>query len=316
MEYAIHMIWDPQSPSLRLAFVCYADILGFREMTKGAFESGNATEFLVKVKGSLGAAYKEVRKAAKFFERTAPFEMKALTDNIFLVHPLTHPSDDLGEPDLGTMSRLLMHMQASLAADGFFLRGAIAIGEHYQDQDFAYGDALLEAVDQDKSGQPPRLVIGTSIEPLISKYLSWYSGVSTPHHAYLLEDASDGRLFINYLNVAFENFPDSPIDWDLPAAHREHILESLNKYESNDRVLPKYTWLAAYHDYICRMFADAYSTQGYEEADTFDMAVEAEACKALDYLVSSEEQLPFRLLSAERLPPLSSILTDTGSDRL
>ncbi len=244
------------------------------------------------------------------------FLNKVFTDNIVVAHPLMHPSDDLGEPDLGTMSRLLMHMQTSLAADGFFPRGAIAVGEHYQDQDFAYGDALLEAVDQDKSGQPPRLVIGASIEPLISEYLSWYSGVSTPHHAYLLEDASDGRLFINYLNVAFENFPDSPIDWDLLDAHREHILESLNKYESDDRVLPKYTWLAAYHDYICRMFADAYTTQSYEEVDTFDyfdMAVEAEARKALNYLVSSDEQLPFRLLSAERLP---SLLTDTGSDRL
>lgn len=299
------MIWDPLSPSLRPAFVCYADILGFREKTESAFASGSATDFLVRTKRSLGAAYEEVRRTAKFFERTAPFDMKVFTDNIVVAHPLMHPSDDLGEPDLGTMSRVLIHMQASLAADGFFLRGAIAVGEHYQDQDFAYGDALLEAVDQDKSGQPPRLVIGASIEPLISAYLSWYSGVSTPHHAYLLEDSSDGRLFINYLNVAFEDFPDSPIDWDLLAAHREHIRRGLDEYESNDRVLPKYTWLAAYHDYICRMFADAHSTQGYEEADTFEMAVEAEARKALDYFVRSEDQWPFRLLSAERLPPLS-----------
>ena len=208
-----------------------------------------------------------------------------------------------------------MHMQASLAADGFFLRGAIAVGPHYQDRDFAYGEALLEAVELDRSGQPPRLVIGPSIEPLISEYLSWYSGVSPPHHAYLLEDSSDGRLFLNYLNVAFENFPYSPINCDLLAAHREHIRGGLHKYESNGRVLPKYTWLAAYHDYICRMSADAYSTQYYEEADAFDMAVEVEARKALDYLVCSEEQRPFRLLSADRLPPLSTIVSDARGEK-
>ena len=152
----VHASWDPNSPSLHLAFVCYADILGFRDMTERAFKEGREKEFLWKVKRSLGAAYENVRETVKRFEKIPlTLDMKVFTDNIVIAHPLHYPSHDLGEPELGTVLRLLSRVQAGLAADGFFLRGAITVGPHYQDDDIAYGKALLKAVDLDKSGKPP-----------------------------------------------------------------------------------------------------------------------------------------------------------------
>ena len=53
---------DSDSPSLSKSFVCYADILGFRAQTKRAIDTGEGTNFLRRIKRSLGRAYDEVRQ--------------------------------------------------------------------------------------------------------------------------------------------------------------------------------------------------------------------------------------------------------------
>ena len=165
--------WDPESPSLLPAIVCYADILGFRAMTELALESGEERDFLRRIKRSLEKAYEKVRNA-KTLDGAVPsiFDMKVFTDNIVVACPLLNLSGNHGEPELGTLLVLFAEVQASLASDGWLLRGGIALGDHYQDDDIVYGKALLEAVDLDKSGGPPRLVIGPSVEPLIANHLS------------------------------------------------------------------------------------------------------------------------------------------------
>ncbi len=295
--------WDPESPSLLLTIVCYADILGFRAMTEDALESGEEKEFLLRIKRSLEKAYEIVRRA-KTLDGLVPsiFDMKVFTDNIVVAYPLRNASRDLGEPELGTLLMLFADVQASLALDGFLLRGAIALGDHYQDDDIAYGAALLEAVDLDKSGGPPRLVIGSSLEPLIAVQLESYGdGGWAPHHAEMLEDPRDERLFVNYLQVAFEHFPDGPINYQLLAAHRENVRRGLREHESNSRVRGKYEWMASYHNYVCRTFAEQFAIQGDEGADLEQMAISAEAQRALNYVEPFEAEQSPRLLDAQRL---------------
>ncbi len=274
----MRMKWDPESPSLLPAIICYADILGFRDMTERALKSGKETVLLRRIKRSLAAAYGEVRQAATLGGGELPaFDMKGFTDNIVVASALRDPIADLGEPELCTLLILFAHVQASLAADGFFLRGAITAGQHYQDEDIAYGKALLKAVDLNESGRPPRLVIGASVELLIAEHLSWYGGGWTPHHNQLLEDPRDGRLFVNYLGVAFEHFPDGPIDYQLLAAHSTKVRRGLRAYESDTSVHPKYTWLATYHNYVCRAFADQYPVRSDMGAYPEEIAIREEA---------------------------------------
>ena len=296
--------WDSESPELLPAIVCYADILGFRQMTERAFIRGKGRARLRRIKRSLAAAYDEVRDVAQLYgSEHLAFDMKVFTDNIVVAHPLRDPSRDLGEPELGTMLDLFAHVQAKLAADGFFLRGAITVGMHYQDRDIAYGRALLEAVDLDKSGGPPRLVIGPSLEPLITEHLSWYSGAA-PHSFHLLEDPHDERLFVNYLGVAFENFPDGPIDHALLSAHRKRVRRALRAFGSGSRVRAKYRWAAIYHNYVCRRFADQHPVRCDEGADFEDEAIGAEAQRALDHLLrlkARPNELSPRPLDEQRL---------------
>ncbi|MYK02391.1 MAG: hypothetical protein F4037_10635 [Gemmatimonadales bacterium] len=273
-------------------------------MTEEAQARGEQGEFLRRVKRSLATVYGEVRDSAK---HAGPdrhrFDVKVFTDNIVVAYPLLYPTSDLGEPELGDMLILFAQVQARLAADGFFLRGAITVGQHYQDQDIAYGEALLEAVDLDKSGDPPRLVIGSSLEPLIAEHLSWYGG-EAPHHSSLLEDPRDERLFVNYLEVAYEDFPDAPVEHALLAAHQGHVLRGLRESESGSSVRAKYAWAATYHDYVCSTLAHQYQPHRGDGADFEYAAAAREAQKALDHLVPLKAEphgQPPRPLDEQRL---------------
>ena len=180
--------WDPNCPSLCAAIVCYADILGFRSLTDGAFASDRGPELLRKIKASISGAYGKVHRAQTLGGMVPPlFDLKVFTDNIVVAYPIVDLEAELGERQLGTILMLFAEVQASLAVDGFLLRGAISVGLHYQDQDIAYGPALLEAVDLDKSGGSPRLVIAPSAEQLIATQLTSYDQVtSSPHYWELL----------------------------------------------------------------------------------------------------------------------------------
>ena len=295
-------IWDPKCPTLSETLVCHADILGFRALTELAFEQGEATEFLRKIKVSIHSAYEGVRRAMTP-GGVAPsiFDMKVYTDNIVVAYPIQDLEIELGERELGTILMLFSRVQLMLALDGFLLRGAISYGDHYQDNDIAYGRALLEAVDLDKTGGAPRLVIAPSAEPLIALQLTSYGPVeSAPHYEELLEDPNDDRFFVNYLGLAFENFRDFGIDRTLIEAHRELVCSGLRDHASNARVRRKYEWLASYHNYVCRAFAEwnLYSGPDPEEMDFSD-----EAQTVLQYLVPFEVNglLPPRPFDAERL---------------
>ena len=311
-------LWDPRSPSLRPAIVCFADILGFRAMTESALKSGQQAEFLRRVKSSLAKAYDLVRDERKD-DGPNPleyFDMKVFTDNIVVAYPLHNLELDLGEPELGILMMLFAEVQASLAADGFFLRGAIALGYHYQDRDIAYGKALLEAVDLEKSGGPPRLAIAPSVDPLIDVQLESYGdGSGAPHSVELLEDPRDERLFVNYIELkAFNYFPDGPIDYDFLEAHRDNVCRGLSENISNPNVRSKYEWTGTYHNFVCRMIADRFLVKDPESADEEQLAISTEAQRPLKYLVPDEClpcQLSPRVLDARRLRQRLS----TGSGR-
>ena len=96
-----NVMWDPESPTLRETIVCYADILGFKEMTKHAFRCGKETDFLIRIKRALDLAHQDVRRFASPWGWSPPiFEMKLFTDNFLVACPIQDPQVSRGEPEL------------------------------------------------------------------------------------------------------------------------------------------------------------------------------------------------------------------------
>ena len=253
---------------------------------------------------ALRKAYDTAREVKSGYPAGASiFDMKVFTDNIVVAYPLSGGLRSDGESELGTVLMLFAEVQTSLALDGFFLRGGIAYGEHYQDDDIAYGDALLEAVGLDQSNRPSRLTIAPSVEPLIAQHLSYY-GDSTWHltTSSSLKIRSMNGLFLDYLGSNLGDFLECPtIHSEILPTHGEIVLNGLRDHESDRRVRSKYEWLAGYHNYICRSFAEHWEIQGPEAADDELEAYSVEAQRALEFLVPFEARQCPRPLDAVRL---------------
>ena len=295
-------LWDPELPALRETIVCYADILGFKEMTKHAFRCGKERDFLIRIKKALDLAHQDVRRFASLGEWSPPrFEMKLFTDNFLVACPIRDPQISRGKFELAAVLLLFVGLQARLAFEGFFLRGGIALGQHFQSGDIVYGDALLEAIGLDKTSGPPRLIVAPSVKPLILDHLSGYRGVESPYHHILLEDSRDGELFLNYLQAVLGSFPYFFIDYSPIAAHRDHVIEYLREYESNENIRKKYEWVATYHNYACTDVAERYTVPDPEWADPehFDVAYAAKGL--LGFLISIDYRPPLRPFDVERL---------------
>ena len=98
---------DPGASSLLPTIVCYAEVLGFRDMKERAFELGEEREFLERTKRSLAAVYEHIRDIAKFGGEELPvFRLKVFNDNIIVGYPLRYLCHDLRETELGTLLRL------------------------------------------------------------------------------------------------------------------------------------------------------------------------------------------------------------------
>lgn len=228
------------SVKLLPSFVCCADILGYSALSNAALETGDGLKFLRHLRNALSNAYARVRKHSTGFGNASYFAVKVFTDNIVVGYPLHHPCHDYGEPEMGDILGTFAEFQAGLAMEGFFLRGGIAFGEHYMDDDIVFGDALLEAVAQDKGGGPPRITLAPSVVEAIQHQLGFYGEVSrTPHYEDLLEDA-DGAIFLNYLGEAFCAFPDAGPFLELIEKHQQVVVEGLQRHMGNAGVRAKF----------------------------------------------------------------------------
>ena len=67
------------------------------------------------------------------------------------------------------------------------------------------------------------------------------------------------------------------------------MIRGLRENESCQSVREKYEWLAKYHNFVCRNFAERYAKLRSVALDEEDLANIAEAQEVLDYIAPLEE---------------------------
>jgi len=277
---------DP--PKMLPSFVCYADILGYSSLSEEAIEAGNGVEFLHKLRHALSNAYDRIREHSKGFGEDSLYAVKVFTDNIVVGYPLHLSSGGQGEPEFGDILSAFSEFQVGLAMEGFLLRGGIAFGDHYMDDDIAFGDALLKAVAQDIAGGAPRISLAQSAIEMLRHHLSFYGETRwAPQYEDLLEDA-DGTIFLNYLGEAFSAFPEGGVFFEVVESHQNHIVKGLQDYKGSPSVRAKFEWAARYHNFICEEFAERNPVPTSPDADEEYAAAAVEAQKLLDYRIDIE----------------------------
>lgn len=238
-------------PKLRRSVVAFIDILGYMDLVKSANSEKDSQALLGRLHNALQSARETVDPNRS--EDTMPklgdkdsSAFRAFTDNIVIGAPIR----DDGEIELDGVFDSLSYFQVCMAIEGFFVRGAIAIGDLYMDDIAVFGAGLIEAYEGESTlARDPRIVLAPSAQLAVNRHLESYGrGSHAPQNRYLLRD-SDGQYFVNYLDTII------PVDGCFYekelGAHKARIEEKLALLRSRPSVLAKYLWATNYHNYWC-----------------------------------------------------------------
>jgi hypothetical protein len=204
---------------------------------------------LMDFRESLDAALDRLRALLEDPPDSPPsWRYRAFTDNIVLGFPMRSPD---GEGELGSAAVAISEFILALASRGWCVRGGIAFGNMYIDDDIVFGPALLDAYSTEKEiARDPRVAVHQSCRSLIEMHLSYYGDPFTsPHNGYFAID-SDEVLFVNYLYgiKGLEYSEDEMIE--AMTSHAKKTKNSLVEFKDTPTVWSKYSWIARYHNWF------------------------------------------------------------------
>ncbi|QCJ44690.1 hypothetical protein FAY30_23940 [Bacillus sp. S3] len=239
--------YDPQNPKMIRSAVCFTDILGFSQMVLDANQNGTGDQLLQHLHKILTQQYNNLKPGEDYVGI-----FKAFTDNIVIGLPIYED----GESQLGGIFLDFASFQLELTLNGFFIRGGIAIGDYYGDDEFAYGPSLIEAhYLEDKLAKFPRIILSENTVHMVKEHIKNYAEPYwAPQSRDILQDCTNQKWFINYLEaVMFDVHAtgDYQVAIHQLHKHKKEIETNLIKYNGNTKVHPKYVWAAEYHNYFC-----------------------------------------------------------------
>lgn len=238
-------------PRVQKSAVAYIDILGFTDLVISSFKLGKNNDLLKKIYHALKNAREHIDPRYKdvFYKKRKKglSVFTAFTDSIVI----GYPTKFFGEEELILLCRELSSFQMSLTMEGFFVRGAIAIGDLYMDDVAVFGQALIEAIESEKKlAQFPRIVLAESARKAVDEYKEYYAvQTHAPLSSNIWEDA-DGQYYLNYLNTLMSH-GEHLSKKELLEKHKCCIEDMLKKYYGDLKVWSKYRWVAKYHNDFC-----------------------------------------------------------------
>lgn len=224
------------SPSYTNRFVCFIDILGFKDHIQKNTGSSDVLNLILSLK--------HINYIGK---RNILFSPSQIIDGV----SFSYFSDCVvltAEDTLDCLDELMRKaciIVYYLLFFKFFTRGALTFGPVYHDQDFCFGPAFVQAYELERSTAIfPRVILDT--EKLYGSSVnvnSWISGFRWWSSQPLQIDPADGHIFIDYLKIAFDSIEAHWSDEEVRADHyhiKKFISDGLQN--PNKRIAQKYQW--------------------------------------------------------------------------
>ncbi|WP_133593807.1 hypothetical protein [Permianibacter aggregans] len=194
------------------------------------------------------------------------FTLKVFTDNIIVGWPV----HDDGEAELAQAFFRLGAFQLQLVNQGYFLRGAISVGDAYIDEFAVFGNALIEAYEgESKLARDPRIILSPSAIKMVKSHLRYYAEERiAPHVSDVLQD-TDGQWFLNYLAcILWAVDEEGPFYAELEL-HKQAVERKLQEYKDAPSIWSKYAWAASYHNYFCESHPEHFNDKHKIEIELF-----------------------------------------------
>jgi hypothetical protein len=150
--------------------------------------------------------------------------------------------------------QFLLHIacfQANLGLHGIFVRGAVVLGDHFEDERILFGPALVQAVDLEKTiALWPRVVIHPVLVKLCNnkETLEKRNNVQIDQTESLLQQDSAGITYLNYISFFYFKNEAEEVAVQFLRRHGQHIVKAAEANMNNFWVLHKYYWLATYYN--------------------------------------------------------------------
>lgn len=247
------------------------DILGYSEMIRQSEATGSQREMLRRLHRALQIGRELLDEGSPLPELAALSEkdtqaLKAFTDNVVIGWPVR----DDAEVELGRAFSKLAFFQFRMVMEGFFVRGAMSVGDAYVDEITVFGSALSEAyVGESSLARDPRIILTASAVSAAKQHLGYYGNPRyAPHTRDVLRD-SDGQWFLNYLEcVLIAEDEQGPFYGEFEK-HKLAVEEKLNEHRRNPPIWSKYAWVAGYHNYFCDMHRRWFSDEHKVNVELF-----------------------------------------------
>lgn len=245
-------------PLLLNSVFIFMDILGYQQLVQKAHAAGKSQDFLEEIHSALSKARKALEDDEFVLQLAGHdlYALKAFTDNIVVGIPIIND----GEIELGDAFSRVAEFQLNMILQGFYVRGAISVGDVYIDEIAVVGNPLTEAYNgESKLARDPRIILTETAKKYVDSHLEYYGREShAPQVSELLQD-SDGQWFVNYLDSILLDKEDNIIGYETLKKHKECVELELKKHKGVPDVFSKYAWVAGYHNYFCELHQDYFS---------------------------------------------------------
>jgi hypothetical protein len=245
------------NPRLLRSYCVFLDFLGFRHEIRAAVASGQEDELFQRFMRTVEPEIQRIIVPSandNLVSLPRLWDAKVFTDNVVLGYALW--SGD-GENEFAHALFQLHEFQLSVALQGYFVRGGWVVGKLFMNQNTVFGSALLDAYEiESEQAIYPRILLSNEMKSLVFHHMRYH--MQPPQCIHLIVDDS-ASLMTNYLS---ELLVDDTVDWKRLAQHGAVVAQRLEEHAGNERVLEKYRWVAAYHNFFCNLVQNE---QGFRE---------------------------------------------------
>jgi len=149
----------------------------------------------------------------------------------------------------------LVHAQSELIDSDVVVRGGVAFGNIFHEEQRVFGPAMVDAYElESEKAIYPRIVISPKWMTALKsdKLMQSKNHTLKEELKYinkLIKKDDDGLYFIDYIRAIRSELDDPEAGYILfLERHRSLIKRNLTKHAGQKRVLQKYEWIARYHD--------------------------------------------------------------------
>jgi hypothetical protein len=229
------------TPRFAPSCVLYFDVLGITAMATGPL----AVAELPRLRSTLMRA----SERAGTEHASEPHASTWFTDNVVIGSPLLRHVDREGALLFTIVN--VSYMQLILLDEGFLGRGAVAFGDHFMDDRFVFGPALIEAVCLEKSTMYPRIALTPEAVQVV-RDVAPDSGYGDPAEAPVVRHllcGEDDSVFVDVFGVWFSEEDNLEVINHLLPIHRRRIEDGLKLTSDRPEVRAKWQWMADYFNY-------------------------------------------------------------------